>query len=151
MQHLPFPCLSHFLEKGGRSLLFPIFLSFTLGRSNFTAGTASSFLPPFSQSHKGQLQQQMESLPVGCGGLRSNSWALLFLLRQRLTARPLFQDSAPSRVLNFFLNIYPFCSHILRIATLICCSLLLVFTDFLINPKYFCSHAHALQYFFSDS
>lgn len=34
--------------------------------------------PP--RSHGGQLQQQVESLSAGCGGLWSNSWGLFFLL-----------------------------------------------------------------------
>lgn len=53
-------------------------------------------LPLFSQSRKGQLQQQMESLSAGCGGLQSNSWVLLFLLRDRQTARSLFRDKSSS-------------------------------------------------------
>lgn len=45
--------------------------------------------------HKGRLQQQRESLPVGCGGLQSNSWVLLFLQRPAPTARPPFTHMSP--------------------------------------------------------
>lgn len=95
---IPFP-------RQGRTFAPLPYFSFSYSKFKLHGCHCLPFLPLFSQSHKGQLQQQMESLSAGCGGLRSNSWVLLFLLGHRMTARPLFQDSSASTSLTFFLNI----------------------------------------------
>lgn len=61
--------------------------------------TPTTTTSPFSQSRKGQLSKQTESLSAGCGGLRSNSWALLFLQGRGLTARPPFSGQLSFSVL----------------------------------------------------
>lgn len=110
MQQLPFSCSSRFLIT--HWMLNPL-----LHFSYLYCKLVKLWCLPFSlfcQSHKGQLQQQTESLSAGCGGLRSNSWVLLFLLRHRLTARPLFEDSSPSVSINLSWNFSR--SHFLSIA-----------------------------------